>query len=113
MCSRQLVGLTPGDTSRVVAAGTAGTADPGVAVVLVNEATNEVETVLSKVDGSFASHIRADAADLVSATFVNANGTRVHLPAARQLFDDGRVGLFRAGGILEAELDGRPGQSHR
>ncbi len=104
----QLVGYTPGDTSRVVAAGTAGTADPGVAVVLVNEATNEVETVLSKVDGSFASHIRADAADLVSATFVNANGTRVHLPAARQLFDDGRVGLFRAGGILEAETDGGP-----
>ena len=96
--------------SRVVAIGNPGTADPEVPVLLVNETTGETATVLSKPDGSFANFIQAAEDERVSAIFVNANGTRVTVPATRQLFDDGRVGLFNTGGILEAQGDGGPVQ---
>ncbi len=100
-------GYTPGtDTTKVVATGGPGTVDPRVPVILVNENTGSTATVLSKPDGSFANFINAEVADLISATFVNANGTRITIPATRQKFDDGRIGLFRQGGILEAENEG-------
>ncbi len=105
----RLVGYDPVLTPHaVVAHGTPGVADPGVPVILINEATRETATVLSAADGSFAGFIEAEESDFISAVFVNANGTRVVIPAARQLFDDGSVGLFRQGGILEAESDGGP-----
>lgn len=100
-------GYTPGtDNTKVVATGGPGTVDPRVPVILVNENTGSTATVLSKPDGSFANFIDAEVADLISATFVNANGTRITIPATRQKFDDGRIGLFRQGGILEAENEG-------
>ena len=48
--------------------------------------------------------------DFISAVFVNANGTRIEIRATRQLFDDGHVGLYQQGGILEAQSDGGPVQ---
>ena len=106
-----LVGYRPGiDTELVVAAGSQGTADPEVPVILANESTGATATVLSKPDGSFATFIEAAEEDFIAATFVNANGTRIRIPATRQLFDDGQVGLYRYGGILEAESDGGPVQ---
>ncbi|MCC5805058.1 MAG: PKD domain-containing protein [Opitutales bacterium] len=103
----QLTGYSAGTGSpHVIATGGPGTADPEVPVILVNETTGETATVLSRPDGSFASFIDADEADFVSAVFVNANETRVTIPATRQHFDDGRVGLYNQGGILEAESDG-------
>ncbi|TVR51683.1 MAG: PKD domain-containing protein [Puniceicoccaceae bacterium] len=107
----QLVGYEAGaGSSHVIATGGPGTADPEVAVILVNETTGETATVLSRPDGSFATFINADEGDFVSAVFVNANETRVTIPATRQHFDDGRIGLYRAGGILEAESEGLPVQ---
>jgi hypothetical protein len=107
----QLVGYQPGaNSSHVIAQGTAGVADPRVPVILVNESTGATATVLSNLDGSFANFIDAAAEDFITATFVNGNGTRVAVPATRQLFDDGRVGLYKDGGILEAESDGGPVQ---
>lgn len=104
-------GYTPGgDRSNVAAVGSAGCADPDVPVILVNNATGATATVLSKPDGSFANFISAEAGDFVSAVFVNSNGTRVTVPATRQIFDDGRVGLYKTGGILEAQTDGGPVQ---
>ncbi|MEX0330622.1 MAG: Ig-like domain-containing protein [Puniceicoccaceae bacterium] len=105
----QLVGYEPGG-SLVVAHGSSGTADPEVPVILVNETTGETATVLSNPDGSFANFIYADEADFISAVFVNQNGTRITVPATKQLFDDGRQGLYRYGGILEAQSDGGPVQ---
>ena len=106
-----LIGYNPAtDKEIVVVQGTPGVADPRVAVILVNETTGETATVSSKADGSFVSHIRGSEEDLVSATFVNANGTRVNVPVQKQMFDDGRVGLYPAGGILEAQSDGGPVQ---
>jgi PKD repeat protein/pimeloyl-ACP methyl ester carboxylesterase len=100
-------GYEPGkDLEKVVAIGSAGTADPEVPVILVNESTGTTATVLSKPDGSFANFIDAAEEDFISAVFVNTNGTRITIPATRQKFDDGRVGLYRQGGILEAESDG-------
>lgn len=107
----QLVGYdAAAGLSMVVATGSPGTADPEVPVILVNEATGVTATVLSKPDGSFANFINAAEEDFISATFVNANGTRIEVPATRQQFDDGRVGLYRGGGILEAQSDGGPVQ---
>lgn len=103
-----LPGYTPGQGSNVVAHGTAGLADPASPVILINENTGQTATVLSGVDGSFSGFLAADEADRITATFVNSNGTRVTFPATRQEFDDGTVGLFGAGGILEAESDGGP-----
>lgn len=99
----QLTGYVPGSTSRhVVIHGSAGTADPKVPVILVNLTTGQTATVLSKTDGSFASFLEADEEDFVEAVFVNAGGNRITIPASRQVFDDGRIGLYRQGGILEA-----------
>jgi hypothetical protein len=107
----QLVGYDPqAERSMVVAHGSPGTADPQVPVILVNETTGMTSTVLSRVDGSFANFVAADEEDFISAVFVNANGSRVSVPASRQLYDDGRVGLYNGGGILEAESDGGPVQ---
>jgi RHS repeat-associated protein len=103
-------GFDPTDASISCVLGTAGAADPEVPVVLANETLGETATVLSNPDGSFESFVRADVDDRLSATFVNANGTRITLPLARQLFDDGSVALFSGGGILEAESDGGPVQ---
>jgi RHS repeat-associated protein len=105
----QIPAYEPGeDPFAIVVRGTPGVADPEVPVILVNESTGETATVLSRVDGSFASVIAGTEEDFVSATFVNLNGTRVYVPVSRQEFDDGFVGLYPQGGILEAESDGGP-----
>ena len=91
-------------------AGSAGTADPESPVILVNETTGFTSTVLSKPDGSFTNSLPADEDDLLSAVLVNQNGTRTTLPASRQIFRDGSVGLFQSGGILEAQSAAGPVQ---
>lgn len=109
--ANNLVGYDPETNPFVVAVhGTQGTADPEVPVVVTNESTGETATVLSKVDGSFYTFIDGTEDDFVSATYVNLNGTRVYLPVSRQEFDNGFVGLYQQGGILEAESDGGPVQ---
>ncbi|MEO6036394.1 MAG: Ig-like domain-containing protein, partial [Verrucomicrobiota bacterium] len=90
--------------------GSPGTADPESPVILVNETTGATSTILSKPDGSFTNLISADVDDFISAVIVNQNGTRNTIPASRQIFRDGQVGLFRGGGILEALSDGGPVQ---
>ncbi len=107
----QLVGYSSGEgSSHVVVHGSAGTADPEVPVILVNQNTGATATVLSKPDGSFASFIHAAQEDFIEAVFVNANGTRITVPATRQIYDNGRIGLYKYGGILEAQSDGGPVQ---
>jgi RHS repeat-associated protein len=107
----QLVGYTSAEgSSHVVAHGSPGTADPEVPVILVNQNTGATATVLSKPDGSFANFIDAAEQDFIEAVFVNANGTRVTVPATRQIYDNGRIGLYKYGGILEALGDGGPVQ---
>jgi len=96
------------DAFAIVVRGTPGVADPEVPVILVNESTGETSTVLSKVDGSFTSVISGTEDDFVSATFVNLNGTRIYVSVSRQEFDNGFVGLYPQGGILEAQSDGGP-----
>lgn len=98
------------NSSHVAAIGSPGTADPEVPVILVNESTGATATVLSKPDGSFANFIDAEESDFISATFINANDTRITIPASKQKFDDGRIGLFAQGGILEAESEAQPAE---
>ncbi len=93
-----------------------GLADPESAVILINETTGETATVLSKADGSFTNRIAATADDELAAILVNRNGTRTTVPAARQEFRDGSVGLFGSGGVIrrafgsgELELEVPPG----
>jgi RHS repeat-associated protein len=107
-----LVGLNgaPDKASVVAAYGSPGTAEAGVPVVLVNEASGETATVLSRPDGSFGGFVHASEEDFISAAFVNANGTRTTVSVSEQRFDDGSVGLYNAGGILEAQSDGGPVQ---
>jgi hypothetical protein len=83
-----------------------GLAEPESPVILVNETTGFTATVLSKVDGSFSNSLPADVDDLLGAVIVNRNGTRNTVPAGRQLFRDGRVGLYQGGGVLTASQDG-------
>ena len=106
---QRLVGYSSAAGSgHVVAYGSPGTADPGVAVILINETSGVTATVTSRADGSFANFLAAAEEDFVTAVFINGNGTRISVPATRQLFDDGNVGLYRQGGILEAQSDGGP-----
>ncbi|HYG23695.1 MAG TPA: Ig-like domain-containing protein [Verrucomicrobiae bacterium] len=82
--------------------GTLGIAEPNAPVVLVNETTGYTSTVLAKSDGSFDNAIPADEEDLLSAVFVNGNGSRDVIPVSRQIYRDGSVGLFNGGGTIEA-----------
>jgi hypothetical protein len=106
------VGTVPGyDAAQgtiICVQGTPGVADGNVPVVLVNEDYGSTATVVSNPDGSFLNFVEGSVSDFISATFVNANNTRIRVAVTRQKFDDGRVGLYRAGGILEAESDGGP-----
>jgi hypothetical protein len=93
-----------------------GLADPESAVILINQTTGETATVLSKPDGSFTNRIAATADDELAAILVNRNGTQTTVPAARQEFRDGSVGLFGGGGVIrrtfgsgEMELEVPPG----
>ena len=90
--------------------GTQGIADPDSPVILVNETTGRTSTVLSNPDGSFSGSIAGSVDDLLSAVFVNQNGTRNTIPVSRQIFHDGSVGFFKGGGILEAQGDNGPVQ---
>ena len=99
----QLVGYDPvANRNSIVAAGSPGSAEPGRPVILINESSGETSTVLSKPDGRFFGVVHGGQEDFVSATVVNLNGTRNYIPVSRQEFDNGFVGLYRAGGILEA-----------
>ena len=105
----QIPGYVPGtNRSATVVRGTPGAADPNVAVILVNESTGETATILSKPDGSFVSVIEGAEKDFISATFINLNGTRVYVPVSRQFFDDGSIGLYPQGGVLEVNSDNGP-----
>ena len=103
-------GFDADDLSVSCVVGAAGVAEPNIPVILINEGTGQTVTVTSRANGSFKSFIRAAAEDLLEATFVNRNGTDVSVPLERQLFDDGRVGLYAAGGVVEADnpLGGAP-----
>ncbi|MFM8357414.1 MAG: Ig-like domain-containing protein, partial [Verrucomicrobiota bacterium] len=81
--------------------GGAGLAEPGSAVILINETTGFTGTVLARVDGSFTNRVPADVDDTLSAVLVNRNGTRTVVPAGRQVFRDGSVALFEAGGTVD------------
>ena len=83
--------------------GTQGIADPNAPVILVNETSGRTATVLASADGSFTNFIQAEVDDFLSAVLVNQNGTRTTIPVSRQIYVDGRVGLFASGGELTAE----------
>ncbi|HZR16109.1 MAG TPA: Ig-like domain-containing protein, partial [Verrucomicrobiae bacterium] len=106
-----LPGFVPGtNTSSIVAEGTPGTADPGQAVILINETTGETATSLSKSDGSFYGVVHGGPDDFISATLQNQNGTHTVVRAAEQKFDDGSVGLFGGGGTVQVDGEGGPFQ---
>ncbi len=95
------------DRDGIVVEGTQGTSEPGRPVVLVNESTGETQTVLADTDGSFVSFVRGSVDDFISAVLVNANGTRNQIPATRQRFDDGTVGLYASGGTIRSTGPGK------
>ena len=80
--------------------GTPGAAEPNSPVILANETSGQTVTILSRADGSFSNSLPADVDDHISAVLVNRNGTRTRLSASRQIFQDGSVGLFNGGGVL-------------
>lgn len=86
--------------------GGSGLAEPESPVILVNETTGFTSTVLSKPDGSFTNSIPADVDDELVVVLVNRNGTQTRIAPSRQVFADGSVGLFAAGGLVEAAGDG-------
>ena len=86
---------------RAAMTGSPGIAEPESPVILVNETTGRTSTILSKPDGSFTNSIEAGVDDFLSAVFVNRNGTRNEVRQSRQMFRDGSVGLFDAGGVVE------------
>ncbi|HKS38089.1 MAG TPA: Ig-like domain-containing protein, partial [Verrucomicrobiae bacterium] len=88
-----------------VMTGSPGIAEPESPVILVNETTGRSATILSKPDGSFTNSIEAGVDDFLSAVIVNKNGTRNTMPVTRQIFRDGRVGLFNGGGVLDAQSE--------
>lgn len=103
--NRSLAALTiyePGTDGLVPFFGTPGTAEPESPVILLNETSGQTSTVLSKPDGSFTNRIEGSQDDFISAVIVNRNGTSITVPASRQVFRDGRVGLFSGGGTVES-----------
>ncbi|HEY6227252.1 MAG TPA: Ig-like domain-containing protein, partial [Verrucomicrobiae bacterium] len=96
------------DRDGVVIQGSQGTAEPRAKVILLNESTDETATTLADADGSFVSTVHGSVQDFISAIVVNANGTQNRIPATRQKFDDGSVGLFGAGGTITSSGPGAP-----
>lgn len=82
--------------------GGSGLAEPESPVILVNETTGYTATVLSRVDGSFSNSVPAGVDDTLLAVLVNRNGTQTVVNTARQVFQDGTIGLFSGGGTVEA-----------
>jgi len=74
--------------------------------VLVNEQSGVTVTVTAVPNGSFKGFIRGAVDDLLSAVFLNGNGTRTTIPLQMQKFDDGRVALYSSGGVLTAPTRG-------
>ena len=108
--SRPDAGLTIHEPANglVAISGGAGLAEPASPVILVNETTGSTTTILSLEDGSFTNNIIGGADDIIAAVLVNRNGTRNTVPASRQVFRDGSVGLFAGGGTVEATTDQGP-----
>ncbi len=105
--TNNLPGYTGGtNASDILVEGTPGCADPGVPVVITDEATGQTTTVTSQADGSFVSFVAGQQQDFISATFISLNGARLYVPVNRQIFDDGSVGLCQQGGLLAASGDG-------
>ena len=103
--NRALAALTiyePTSDGLVPFFGSPGTAEPESPVILLNETSGRTSTVLSKPDGSFTNRIEGTQDDFISAVIVNRNRTRISVPASRQMFRDGRVGLFSGGGTVES-----------
>jgi PKD repeat protein/pimeloyl-ACP methyl ester carboxylesterase len=101
--------FVPGEEKdAVVVHGNPGSAEGEVPVILINQSSGETATVLSEADGSFDGIIRGSEDDFISASIQNSNHTQTYLPVSRQEFDNGFVGLYKGGGILEAQSDGGP-----
>ncbi|MGV3774770.1 MAG: Ig-like domain-containing protein, partial [Verrucomicrobiales bacterium] len=96
------------DIDGIVIEGSQGAAEKNGTVILVNESTGQTATILADVDGSFVSFIRGSVEDFISVVLVNKNGSRNQLPATRQKFDDGSVGLFASGGTIPSAGEGAP-----
>jgi RHS repeat-associated protein len=98
------------DLSLTCVEGLRGTADPHVPVILVNEDTGVTATTVSEDDGSFVSWIRGREEDLLSAVFVNQNGTRFTVPLEMQMLSGNRTALYSSGGVIAVEnpLGGDP-----
>ncbi len=96
-------GFDPTDDGVTCIVGGLGVADPSVPVILSNDDTGSTVAVLSRSNGSFKGYLRAAPEDLLSATFVNANGTQVEVRLERQLYADGRVALYASGGVIEVD----------
>ena len=103
-------GFDASDPNLTCVVGSAGVADPNVSVTLINDGSGVTVTTDSTSNGSFKTFIRAHEEDLLSAHFVNQNGTTLVVPLELQRFDDGSVGLYGSGGLVEAEnpLGGAP-----
>ena len=103
----QLISYEPTNgVSQVV--GTPGIAEPNAPVILVNETSGRAATVTAGPDGSFTNTIMADVDDVLSAVMVNHNGTRNTVYLSQQIFSDGSVGLFSAGGTIAAQTPSGP-----
>ncbi len=103
---KQVPGYAPGTSNLIVVHGTPGAADPGVPVIIINQSLGTTTTVISGTDGSFVATIQGAESDLISASLVALNGTRLNIPAVEQLYDDGSVGLYQQGGTVAATGDG-------
>ena len=94
------------NASDILVEGTPGCSDPGVPVIVADEATGQTTTVTSQPDGSFVTFVAGQQQDFISATFISLNGVRLYVPVNRQIFDDGSVGLYQQGGLLTSSGNG-------
>lgn len=105
--SAQLITFEPTNGSAVVV-GTPGLAEPNAAVVILNQTSGRAATVISNPDGSFTNTIAATVDDVLIAVLMNHNGTSNSVTVSQQVFQDGSVGLFNAGGTIQAAGENGP-----
>ncbi|MHB8845762.1 MAG: Ig-like domain-containing protein [Nitrospirota bacterium] len=91
----------------VTVSATQGTVEAEITVLIINDTTGEIVTVLSGTDGSFSGRIAAQLGDEAKIVMMDAAGNQTLISYISFKSDDGKYLVTAKGGIVEGEAGSR------